>query len=334
MVVVAAGLAHFGERWLDAQSLALFFVVPIVLAAISDGLWAALFASLLSVVAINFLFVEPRYTLAVARMQDFGALVLLAAVGGLVSVIAERARAADAARAEAARERFKSELLAGVSHDLRTPLATIVFSLQSLQRFAAEHASEARAELVDLAEGEARRLASLVDTLLDASRVEAGASPVRLEATSVSDVAMAALSDVKNDTASVDLEIDIPEDLPLIAADPALAVRVLANVMSNAAKHASGSPIGLTARSEDHKVLIQVEDRGPGLGDNPERLFEKFVRGAPGDGRSPGLGLGLALARSFMQSQDGALTAANREGGGALFTLSFSCWTKVMRGAG
>src|SRR5262249_47268179 len=111
MVGVAALLAHFGERWLDPQSLALFFVVPIVLAAMQGGLRAALLASFLSVAAINFLFVEPRYTLAVARMQDFGALLLMAALGVLVSIIAERARAGDAARLEAARERFKSELL-------------------------------------------------------------------------------------------------------------------------------------------------------------------------------------------------------------------------------
>jgi two-component system sensor histidine kinase KdpD len=334
MVGAAALMARFGERWLDPQSLALFFVVPIVLAAMRDGLWAALGASLLSVAAINFLFVEPRYTLAVARMQDFGALLLLGGVGVLVSVIAKRARAAEAARLEAARERFKAELLAGVSHDLRTPLATILFTLQSLQRFGANHAPEARAELIDLAENAARRLAGLVDTLLAASRLEAGASPVRLEAVSINDIAAAALSDVAEETAGLDVPMEIPEGLPLISADPALAVRALANVMSNAAKYAKGSPITLAARCENHNVIVEVGDRGPGLGEDPERLFQKFVRGVAGDGRAPGLGLGLPLARNFMESQGGALAAANRDGGGALFTLSFACWTKATRHAG
>jgi two-component system sensor histidine kinase KdpD len=334
MVGAAAVLALLGERWLDPQSLALFFVVPIVLAAMRYGLRAALAASLMSVAALNFLFVEPRYTLAVARLQDLAALTLFAAVGVLVSVVAERARAAETARLEAARERFKAELLAGVSHDLRTPLATILFTLQSLQHFAADHAAEARKELVDIAATQAKRLAELVDTLLSASRVEAGATPVRLEPVSISEVVAMALSDAKSETAGLSIVSSAPESLPFVSADPALAVRALANVISNAAKYGKGSPISVTARCESHDVIVEVGDRGPGLGANPERLFEKFVRGVAGDGRPPGLGLGLALARSFMESQGGALTAANREGGGALFTLSFSCWTKAARHAG
>jgi K+-sensing histidine kinase KdpD len=333
MVGAAALLAHFGERWLDPQSLALFFVAPIVLAAMHHGMRAAWAASLLSVAAINFLFVEPRYTLAVARVQDLAALTLFLIVSVLVSVIAERARTAEAARLEAARERFKSELLAGVSHDLRTPLATILLTLQNLQRFAADHVSETRKELIDLAETETRRLAELVDTLLAASRLEAGAAPVRLEAISMTDVAAAALSDTRAETAGLSIDTAIPETLPLISADPVLATRVLANVVSNAAKYGKGSPISVAARCEHHDVIVEVADRGPGLGDDPEHLFEKFVRGVSGDGRTPGVGLGLALARSFMESQGGALKAENREGGGALFTLTFPCWTKAARHA-
>lgn len=326
MVAAATLLARFGEQWLDPQSLSLFFVVPIVIAAMRYGLGPALGASVLSVAAINFLFVEPRFTLAVARPQDLGALALFAMVGVLVSLVAERARTAEAARLEVARERFKAELLAGVSHDLRTPLATIVFTLQSLQRFAADHGAEARAELLSLAEGEAQRLSDLVETLLSASRMEAGQAPVRLEPASIGEIVAAALVDTSSDAA-----LDVPDDLPLVSADPALATRALANVISNAAKYAKGSAIGLSARLVNHNVLVEVADRGPGLGADPERLFEKFVRGVDADGRAPGLGLGLALARAFMESQGGALDAANRDGGGALFTLRFAPWTKAPR---
>lgn len=333
MVGGAALVAHFGQAWLDPPSLALFFVAPIVLAAIRDGLWAALSASLLSVVAINYLFVEPRYTLAVAREQDLGALVLLAAVGGLVSVIAQRARALDAARLEASRERFKSELLAGVSHDLRTPLSTILFTLQSLQRFSA-HSPAAREELLNLAEREARRLAALVDALLTAARMEAGASAVRIEAVNVGDIVASALADAERETAGLVLETHVPDDLPLAAADPALAARALWNVVVNAAKYGAGGPISVRARREHHTLVVEVADRGPGLGEHPEQLFEKFVRGVSGDGRPAGLGLGLSVARDFMRSQGGGLIAANREGGGAVFTLTLRSWTKAVRDGG
>lgn len=326
MVGVAALLARLGEHWLDLQSLSLFFVVPIVSAAMRYGLGPSLGASVLSVVAINFLFVEPRFTLTVARPQDLAALVLFVAVGVLVSFVAERARMVDAARLEASRERFKAELLAGVSHDLRTPLATIVFTLQSLQKFAADHDAEARAELLNLAEGEARRLSDLVETLLSASRIEAGQTPVRLEPVSVNDIVSAALADT-----GAAAEVAIADDAPLVSADPGLATRALANVISNAVKYGNGSAIQITARLEDHAVRVDVADRGPGLGAEPERLFEKFVRGVDADGRAPGLGLGLALARTFMNSQGGALTAVNRNGGGAVFTLSFPSWTEAAR---
>ncbi len=331
MVAAAALAAAIGEPWLDPPSLALFFVVPIVIMAMRYGLRTALAASVLSVAAINFLFVEPRHTLAVARTQDLGALVLFAVVGVLVSLIAERARAAETARLEVARERFKSELLAGVSHDLRTPLATIVFTLQSLQRFAAEHPPEARGQLIGLAEGEARRLAGLVDTLLSATRLEAGRVPVQLEPVNICEIAMAAVDEVRREANGVEVVIAIGNELPLVAADSALATRALANVVSNAAKYGGRAAIEISARCEAHNVIVEVADRGPGLGGNPERLFEKFVRGVASDGRAPGLGLGLALARSFMESQNGSLNAANREGGGAVFSLTFEGWAKAVR---
>lgn len=326
MVGAAALLARFGEQWLDPQSLSLFFVVPIVITAMRYGFGPSLGASVLSVAAINFLFVEPRFTWSVARPQDLAALLLFTAVGVLVSLVAQRARMAHAARLEAARERFKAELLAGVSHDLRTPLATIVLTLQSLQTFANDHGPEARAELLELAESEARRLSDLVEALLSASRMEAGQTPVLIEPVSVSEIVGAALADLETEVA-----VNVADDLPHVAADPVLATRALANVLSNAAKYAGESLVSVSVRLDSHNVLIEVADRGPGLGIEPERLFEKFVRGVSADGRAPGLGLGLTLARSFMESQGGALSAANRQGGGAVFTLTFESWAKATR---
>ncbi|MEQ1493188.1 MAG: ATP-binding protein, partial [Terricaulis sp.] len=147
-----------------------------------------------------------------------------------------------------------------------------------------------------------------------------------LEPVSVSEIVAAALADAR-----VEAVVSVAGDLPLVSADPALATRALANLLSNAAKYGGASPISVSARLDNHNVLVEVADRGPGLGDDPDRLFEKFVRGVEADGRAPGLGLGLALARTFMESQGGALSAANREGGGAVFTLSFACWTKAAR---
>jgi two-component system sensor histidine kinase KdpD len=201
-----------------------------------------------------------------------------------------------------------------------------VFTLQSLQKFASDHGAEARAELLELAESEARRLSDLVETLLSGARMEAGQTPVLIEPVNVSDIVAAALSDFE-----CKVTVNEAGDLPLVAADASLAARALANVLSNAAKYAGGSLVSVSARLDNHNVVVEVADRGPGLGAEPDRLFEKFVRGVDADGRAPGLGLGLALARSFMESQGGALNAANRESGGAVFTLTFRSWAKATR---
>jgi K+-sensing histidine kinase KdpD len=461
---LAALGARLAEPLLDPQSLALFFVAPIVLAAIRFGLWASLGASLLSTLAMNFLFVEPRYTLIVARTQDAVALVLFAGVGVLASAIAAQARRsaieakhraaeaelmqryatqlaaakdqkeiaqiavtalsrlsgcaallvgadgrvfggsagadareaaqwamstkrpvlassdegpltewrfwpilrdrgaawalgfgpaldappamdaaaaqiaahagvalerarlsqeAEQARLEAERERFKGLLLAGVSHDLRTPLSTIVFTLQSLRRFAEAHAEETRDELLMLAEKEARRLSELVEKLLDASRIEAGAMPVRTEEVPPLQLVEQAISEVRTETPNCPIELWLESDLPPVRADPALAAHALAMVLNNAVRYANGSmqPIVVEVNVAPSEVMIDVKDRGPGLGDDPERLFGKFVRGSASDGRSPGLGLGLSIARQLIESQGGRISAANRDGGGATFSI-------------
>jgi len=319
----AAVLARFSEAWLDPQSLSLFFVVPIVVGAIVYGFRASLAAALLSTVAINFLFVAPRYSLSVARGQDAAALLLFALVAVMVSIIAERARTAELARVNAARESIKIDLLASVSHDLRTPLATIVLTLQSLRKFGEGHAPDTRDELLRLAEGEAERLARLVDTLLDASRIEAGAAPVHLQNVSIADIVAAALEETKREAGQTAISTNIPVDLPSVRADPVLSVRALANILSNALTHAPGAPVLLRASEAGDCVVLTVSDRGPGLGPDPERLFAKFERGVEGDGRRPGLGLGLSLARSLLESQGASITARSDLDAGATFDLRF-----------
>ncbi len=178
-----------------------------------------------------------------------------------------------------------------------------MFTLQSLQRFAADHSPQAHAELLALAEKEARRLAELVDTLLDASRIGVEGAPVRVTAVAPAALVKAALASLGAEYDARKIALRIGEDLPPVAADEVLASRALANVLSNALRHGGGAPVKIEARREGTDILIQVSDQGPGLGGDPEALFAPFVRGAAGDGRAPGLGLGLSIARRFLESQ-------------------------------
>jgi len=212
---------------------------------------------------------------------------------------------------ERANERVKADLLAAVSHDLKTPLSTILFSLQSLRTFAHDEAS--RAELLAVAETEAERLSGLVGKLLDVGRLEAGALAVKPEVATTADLVAQALHRVRPALAGrpVDLDLAAGGDLWV---DPALFETALGNVLENAVKYAPG-PLQIVAGVEDETGWIEVRDRGPGFTGRPEALFEKFVRGVQGDGRPPGTGLGLSIVRGFIEAQGGRLEAANRDDG-------------------
>ena len=252
---------------------------------------------------------------------------LVETVSGYLAVALDReAYAAQAleSRVDVASERLKSDLLAAVSHDLKTPLSTVLFTLQSLQKFAETHDTAARSELLALAEKETARLSVMVANLLDMNRLDAGAVVVKTAAEAPAELAAEALR-----SASVALEgrqvlNEVPADAQALLVDASLFETALANVLENAAKYApAGSKIWLRSGSGSGAGWIDVVDEGPGFSGAIEPMYEKFSRGVSGDGRPPGTGLGLSIARGFLEAQGGSVEAENLPGGrGARVRLS------------
>ena len=250
---------------------------------------------------------------------------LVEIISGYLAVALERdalAQAMVATRLAEQGERVKADLLAAVSHDLRTPLSTILVSLQSLRAFAGVHDAATRDRLLATAEAETERLAGLVGHLLDMNRVESGALRAEPVPVSLADLSARVLERMARTLRDHPVTSLLDPDTPQVLADPALTEAALANVLENAAKYApAGTPIDLRAETCEGGLALDVIDHGPGFGGPAEPLFEKFARGVAGDGRPPGAGLGLAIARSYLQAQGGRIEAGDQPDGGARVRL-------------
>jgi two-component system sensor histidine kinase KdpD len=213
----------------------------------------------------------------------------------------------------------RTALLAAVGHDLRTPLAGIKASVSSLRQTDVEWAAEERDELLATIEESADQLDAVVRNLLDASRLQAGALSVQLDAVAVDEVVSAAL--IGQPEGSAEVGMDVAEDLPAVRADRGLLERVLANVIDNAARHGAGDePIAIRAFAGADSVKIEVIDHGPGVSSEERAgLFEPFRK--LDDRDSGGIGLGLAVARGFMEAMGGAMVADQTPGGGLTMRL-------------
>jgi two-component system, OmpR family, sensor histidine kinase KdpD len=230
------------------------------------------------------------------------------------------AQAAEADRLAAANS-MRTALLTAVSHDLRTPLAGIKAAASALRSDDLDLGAADRAELVVTIDESADRLTDLVENLLDMSRLHAGAVSPVLTPSDVPAVVQRALGGL-DDCEPSRVVLDWPDDLPPVLADPGLLERVLANLVSNAMRHAPTGPISVTAGAVGSRLEVHVVDRGPGVAlADRDRVFAPFQR--LGDAPAGhGVGLGLAVARGLTEAMNGTLTAEDTPGGGLTMVVS------------
>lgn len=303
----------------------LVLLVSVVASALVGGLTAGLVAAVWATVLLNFLFTPPFHTFRVTDPNNIVALVVFALVAAIVSWAVDQStrrehEAVRAATLEAA-DRVRSALLAAVGHDLRTPLATAKASITGLLSEDVDMSREDRRELLEGADASVDRLSSLVNNLLDLSRVQAGAMPVVLRPTALEDVVARALDDLGPRDRLV--RVDVPPDLPEVNADAALLQRSVANLVANALRFSPPEcPPAVTAWHGNGRVDLSVIDHGPGIPETDrDNVFRPFQR--LGDtSNNEGLGLGLAVARGLVEAMHGTVTPAQTEGGGLTMIVS------------
>jgi two-component system sensor histidine kinase KdpD len=239
---------------------------------------------------------------------------LLDAVSDQAAVAIERTNLASSiedARVMTETEQLRSALLSSISHDLRTPLVSIIGSATSLVTFGDTLSLENRTELLETVLEEAERLNRFVQNLLDMTRLGYGALKPKLDWVDLHDVVGSAIERLKQALSPYNVTTDVKPDMRLLYVDPILIEQVMVNVLDNAAKYSSaGGAIQIRAFERDDLAVIQIIDKGPGIPERErEMIFDMFYRVKAGDNRIAGTGLGLAICRGLMQAQGGTIQA-------------------------
>ncbi len=351
LVVVAGTLLVYPLKSIaPAVSLGVVYIPGVLLVSTVWGWRIGLLAAVASALAFNWFHIPPTGRLDVAANRDGVALVVFAIVAVASSALAEvaRARAAEAerrreetdrvlaelraisaerdrAQAEAIEagalrrsDELKTALLRSVSHDLRTPLTSIIAAGAALDSPSIDAAE--RRELSEAVVGEGQRLSRLVENLLDVSRLESGNAEPHREPVDLAEVLEAARHSVGTGEERVRLALDA--GLRPLRADAAQLERAFANLLENGVRHGSGRPVLVRARESGGQLVLRIVDQGPGIPElDRERIFEPFYRREDDAGR--GFGLGLAIARGFVEANGGEIAVESVPGQGSTFVVSF-----------
>lgn len=333
-VALVTGIGLVTHGLIVATNLVMLYLLAVVIVALRWGLGPAVFTALASVIGFDFFIVPPRLTFEVADTQYLLTFFGLLATGIVISTLAARARQrADEAVERAhlfeqareaellrATEKLQSALLNSISHDLRTPLASITGAVSSLRDPDVQLDEATRAELIADISTEADRLNRLVGNLLDMSRVEAGALHITNEPGDMAEVIGAALEQRATALRERPLTLRVPRDLPAAPMSEPLIVQVVVNLLDNALKYSDpGTPVEVSVSLEGVTMAVEVADRGVGFPEGDERhIFDKFYR-VQHPGRAGGTGLGLAIAKGIIDAHGGEIVAEHRPGGGSIF---------------
>jgi len=273
--------------------------------------------------AFGVLAVLPENPRRVTLPEQYRLLETFAAQIGLALERADFAAHAQAAEVRAETEAIRNALLASISHDLRTPLATIAGGAATLAGNLDALSDADRGALASSVSEEATRMSERITTLLDLVRLETGAIQPRFDLYALDELVGSVLHRLEQPLRRHRVRIELPESLPLLRIDGRLIEQVLENLLDNASKYTpAGSEIRISAQVLSRQVEVSVEDDGPGLAvADPEILFEKFQRGAP-EGAVGGIGLGLAICRTILALHKGRIWAENRAPHGTAFRFT------------
>lgn len=300
----------------------LLLLVVAVLATFME-LKPVIIASVLSALAWDFFFIPPHLTFQIGKTEDIMIFMMFFLIIMLNGVLTNRMKylydMAQKARFLDESDRLYKTLFNSISHELRIPVATIMGASESL--VTSRHSDEVKDELLREVFTASVRLNRVIENLLNMSRLESGRITPRPDWHDINDLLNQVTRELENELRNFRLVISISDNMPLVKIDFGLMEHVLYNLLLNASEHApAGSVITLTVRHTRGKLVIQLQDQGPGFPEGKiDRVFNKFFRTE--DGKTGGLGLGLSIVKGFIEAHKGTITVKNVPEGGALFTI-------------
>ena len=331
-ILIAAtlvGLLFSGLKIPEANIIAVYILGVLIISIITSSWMYSFLASVISVLAFNFLFTVPRFTL---RAYDpsypvtFGIMFLVALItGSLASRMKEYARESAQAAMQIEKEQLRADLLRSISHDLRTPLTSISGNASNLLSNENEFSQETRMQIYGDIYDDSMWLINLVENLLSVTRIEDGRMDLRMSAELMDEVIAEAMRHTDRNRAGRKIEVSSDEEFILGKMDARLIVQVVINLVDNAVKYTpEGAQIRIHTGKKDGMVVVSVSDTGPGIPDEQKsKVFEMFYTGTnrAADGRRS-LGLGLGLCRSIIRAHGGEIWVSDNKPQGAVFTFT------------
>lgn len=334
MVSVAVSLCYLLRSYLDYRVVAFLLLLTVSLTAVLFDIFPVLFTALLSAVAWNFFFIPPRFTFQISRTEDvvlFLTYFVIALVNAALTYKIRQMQKAAAAKEEKSNTiRLYNTLLNSLSHELRTPIATIIGATDNLQNFNARLSEDNRYELVEEISKASFRLNQQVENLLNMSRLESGFIQPKKDWCDIVELIYETVKRIEDNTGNRRINIQVDQAIPLFRIDKVMMEQVIYNLLYNAVIYTKENPqITITATAHADVLEMIIEDNGPGFPkEEIGHVFDKFYRLR--NTKAGGTGLGLSIVKGFVEAHNGSVSLENRPEGGARFTIELPAETSYL----
>ena len=312
-------LTHMGDS--DSAVPMVFMLAVLLVARLTDGFLFSLVATVVSVIGVNYAFTYPYFALNFTITGYPLTFVTMFAVSIVVGMLTDQVKRQERVKSEAEKEKMKANLLRSVSHDLRTPLTSIIGSSSAVLENYDQFSDEVKKDLIGHVRDDAQWLVRLVENMLSITRFNEGAVQIDKVPQAAEEIAAEAVGKFKKRFNTLPVRVSVPDELLMVPMDATLIEQVLINLMENAVLHAEGATeIELRIRREGDLAQFSVLDNGAGI--EPAvlpKLFEEMFPHAGelrGDGRRS-MGIGLSVCMSIVRAHGGTMKAKNRATGGA-----------------